>query len=89
MLDYIYMTNLPIYIYIFYFLMGLSLNVFSYNIAISNFNTTKAPFFVMFLLFLVANIIILTICPLISMHIGLYFLISIIIPYAAVWRSDF
>ena len=89
MLDYIYMTNLPAYIYILYFILGLGLNVISYNIATGNFNTLKTPFFLMFLMFLIGNFFSLIIFPLVSMHIGLYFLISIIIPYAVVWRADF
>ena len=88
-LNYIYMTNFPIYVYFFYFLIGIGLNVISYNVAINNFNTTQAPFFVMFLLFLVGNILLILLLQLISFHIGLYFLLSIIIPYAVVWRTDF
>lgn len=88
-LDYIYMTNLPIYIYFSYFIIGVGLNVISYNVAINNFNTKKAPFFVMLLMFVVANVLMLMLLPLLSIHIGLYFLVSIVIPYAAVWRTDF
>ena len=36
MLDYIYMTNLPIYVYILYFIFGVSLNVISHKIAVNN-----------------------------------------------------
>lgn len=89
MLDYMYMKNLPIYMCALYFIIGVGLNVVSYNIATGNFNTLKTPFFLMLFMFLVANFFSLIIFPLVSMHIGLYFLISIIIPYAVVWRADF
>lgn len=83
------MTNLPIYMSILYFLIGFGLNVISYNIAINNFQTKKAPLVVMLLIYLVANIVMIVLLPLISTHIGIYFLVSILIPYAAVWRTNF
>lgn len=89
LLDYIYMTNLPIYISILYFLIGFGLNVISYNIAINNFQTEKAPLVVMLLMYLIANIVMVAFLPLISTHVGIYFLVSIVIPYAAVWRTNF
>ncbi|RUP40205.1 MAG: hypothetical protein EKK63_08220 [Acinetobacter sp.] len=89
MLDYIYMTNLPIYVYILYFIFGVSLNVISHKIAVNNYTTREIPLFVMFFLFLISNFFILLVCPLIGLHLGIYFLISIAIPYAAVWRSAF
>lgn len=89
LLDYIYMTNLPICISIIYFLIGFGLNMISYNIAINNFQTKKAPVFVMLLMYLIANIVVIIFLPLISMHVGIYFLVSIVIPYAAVWRTNF
>lgn len=89
LLDYIYMTNLPIYMSILYFLIGFGLNVISYNIAFNNFQTKKAPLGVMLLIYLVANIVMIVLLPLISTHIGIYFLVSILMPYAAVWRTNF
>jgi hypothetical protein len=88
-IDYIYMTNLPICMSIIYFLIGFGLNVISYNIAINNFKTKKAPVFVMLLMYLIANIVMIIFLPLISMHVGIYFLVSVVIPYAAVWRASF
>lgn len=89
LVDYIYMTNLPIYMIILYFLIGFGLNVISYNIAVNNFQTKKAPLVVMLLMYLIANIVMIILLPLISTHVGIYFLVSIIIPYAAVWRTNF
>lgn len=74
---------------ILYFLIGFGLNVISYNIAINNFQTKKAPLVVRLLIYLVANIVMIVILPLISTRIGIYFLVSIVIPYAAVWRTNF
>lgn len=89
MLDYMYMKNLPIYMCALYFIIGVGLNVVSYKIAINNFNITRLPFFLMLFMFLIANFFSMLIYPLVNLHIGLYFLISIIIPYASVWRADF
>ena len=89
LLDYIYMTNLPICMSIIYFLIGFGLNVISYNIAINNFQTKKAPLVVMLLIYLVSNIVMIALLSLISTHIGIYFLVSILIPYVAVWRTSF
>lgn len=89
MLDYIYMVNLPIYISVFYFVVGFGLNVISYNIAINNFKVKRAPLFVMILMYFVGNIGMVALLSLIGTHVGLYFLVSVVIPYAAVWRTDF
>ncbi|RSQ40439.1 hypothetical protein EA703_17615 [Acinetobacter baumannii] len=83
------MTNLPIYMSILYFLIGFGLNVISYNIAINNFQTKKVPVFAMILIYLISNIVMVAFLPLISIHVGIYFLVSIVIPYAAVWRTNF
>lgn len=88
-INYIYMTNLPIYMSILYFLIGFGLNVISCNIAINNFQTKKVPVFAMILIYLISNIVMVAFLPLISIHVGIYFLVSIVIPYAAVWRTNF
>lgn len=89
MIDYIYMTNLSIYINISYFIFGFGLNIISYNIAIKNFEVKKTPLLVMILTFFLGNIAMIAFFSLINIHVGLYFLVSIIMPYAIVWRIDF
>ena len=87
MLNYIYMDNLPIWVYLFYFICGYWLNLSSHKIGLARFPIKTFLLRVWAILYFFSNIFLLGMLTLVKMHVGLYFLISIVIPYAVLWRS--
>ena len=88
MLNYIYMIDLSIFIYILLFIIGIVLNFISLDIAYKNFTVRKIPLWLVIPMAIFSNLLMLTILSIVTFHIGVYLIVNAIIPYAAIWRSD-
>lgn len=88
MLNYIYMIDLSIFIYILLFIIGIVLNFISLDIAYKNFTVRKIPLWLAIPMAIFSNLLMLTILSIVTFHIGVYLIVNAIIPYAAIWRSD-
>ena len=88
MLNYIYMIDLSIFIYILLFIIGITLNFISLDIAYKNFTVRKIPLWLVIPMAIFSNLLMLTILSIVTFHIGVYLIVNAIIPYAAIWRSD-
>lgn len=87
MLNYIYMKNLPVCIYVLYFIIGVGLSVLSFNIANERFSKEKIPFWIGVGMSFLCNIFIFLLVML-NMHIGFYLVVNMIVPYVSIWRSN-
>lgn len=88
MLNYIYMIDLSVFIYILLFIIGIILNFISLDIAYKNFKVRKIPLWLAIPMAIFSNLLMLTILSIVTFHIGVYLIVNAIIPYAAIWRSD-
>lgn len=88
MLDYIYMTNLPFYIYFLYFVLGVTLSLISFKIANERFAVKKMPFWVAVIMSIFCCLFLIPALALVKFHIGLYLLFNAIAPYVSIWRSN-
>ncbi len=82
------MKDLPAYLYILLFIIGIILNFISLHIAYKNFPVQKFPLWLTIPMAIFGNLGMLAIFPLTTTHIGLYFILNTIIFYAAIWRSN-
>ena len=87
MLDYIYMHNLPIYVYVLYFITGLTLSLISFNIANERFAVKKFPAWLGIMMSIFMSLALLF-CAVLKTHIGLYLLMNAVIPYVSLWRAN-
>ena len=87
MLDYIYMKNLPIYIYIIYFSFGVSVSIISFNIANEKFSIKKIPFWIGVCMSIFCNLLVFVLV-IFNIHVGFYLVISMVMPYVSIWRSN-
>lgn len=82
------MTNLPIYIYFLYFIVGMTLSLISFNIANERFAVKKIPLWLAIIMSIFSSICLLPFLSLTKFHIGFYLIFNTIAPYASIWRSN-